>query len=97
MRNSTKIYYLISSDSSFLIYEKDILEPMPSQSPSLEENREDTLIGWQLETEIQILVIILLVGIILVVGYLNRRVEKALLFALFLSGIIIVFFFTWLG
>lgn len=82
---------------SFLAYEKDILEPMPSQPPSLEEDRKDTLIDWQLERKIQILVVILLVSIIVVVGFFNRQVENALLFALFLSGVIIAFFFALLG
>ncbi len=71
-------------------YEKDILKPIPSQPPSLEDDRKDTLIDWQLAREVQVLVVILLVGIILVVGFLNRQVENALLLALFLSGVIIL-------
>ena len=86
-----------STVPSLFAYEKDILEPMPSQPPNLEDDRKDTLIDWQLEREVQILVVILLVGIILVVGFLNRRVKNALLFALFLSGIIIALFFSLLG
>ncbi len=71
---------------------------MPSQPHRvLEEDTKDPLVAWQLQREVQILVVILLVGIIVVVGLLNRRVENALLFALFLSGVIIVLVFDLLG
>ncbi len=71
-------------------YEKDIIEPIPSQSHRVsEEDTQDPLISWQLETEVYILLVILVIGIIAVVGLINRQVENALLFALFVSGIII--------
>ncbi|GAB4525176.1 MAG: hypothetical protein Tsb0014_04270 [Pleurocapsa sp.] len=44
---------------SLFTYEKDILKPMSSQPPSLEGDHKDTLIDWQLEREVQILVVIL--------------------------------------
>ena len=70
--------------------EKDIIEPIPSQSHRVsEKDTQDPLISWQLETEVYILLIILVIGIIAVVGLINRQVENALLFALFVSGIII--------
>jgi hypothetical protein len=70
--------------------EKDIIEPMPSQHHRvLEEDTKDTLIAWELEREVQILVVIFLIGLIVVIGWLNRRVENVILFALFLSGVII--------
>jgi hypothetical protein len=79
-------------------YEKDIIEPMPSQHHRvLEEDSQDTLVAWQLEREVQILVVILLIAIITVIGFLNRRIENVLLFALFLSGIIIALVFFLLG
>ncbi len=86
-----------STFQSLIADEQDTIEPIPSQPPSLEEDTKDTLIDWQLEREIQVLVVILLVGIILVVGFINRRLENALLFALFLSGIVIALFLALLG
>jgi uncharacterized membrane protein len=86
-----------STFQSLSTSEQDNIEPIPSQSPNLKEDTKDTLIAWKLEKDIQILVVILLVAIILVVGFINRRVEKALLLALFLSGIVIAIFFALLG
>lgn len=83
-----------STFQSFFADKKDIIKPMPSQSPSFSEDTKDPLIAWKLEREVEILVVILLIGIILVIGFLNRRVENALLLALFLSGIIIALFFA---
>ena len=71
-------------------YEKEIIEPMPSQSNRVsEKDTQDPLIAWQLETEVYILLVILVIGIIAVIRLINRQVDNALLFALFLSGIII--------
>ncbi len=71
-------------------YEKDIIQPMPSQSNRVsEKDTQDLLIAWQLETEVYILLVILVIGIIAVIRLINRQVDNALLFALFLSGIII--------
>ncbi len=81
-----------STFKSVLAAEKDKIESIPSQSPSLQKDTKDTLIDWQLEREIQILVALLIIGIIVSIGFLNRRVENALFFALFLSGIIIAIF-----
>lgn len=79
-------------------YEKDIVEPSPSQRHRvIEEDKSDSLIDWQIEEDIYILASILLVGIILVVGLIFRKVENVLLIALFISGVIIVLFFALLG
>ena len=83
---------------SLFAYEKDIIEPMPSQHHRvIEEDTKDTLIAWELEREVQILVVIFLIGIIVVIGWLNRRVENVILFALFLSGVIIALILALLG
>jgi hypothetical protein len=83
---------------SLFAYEKDIIEPMPSQHHRvLEEDRKDTLIGWQLQREVQILAVILLIGIIFMIRLLNKQVENSLLFALFLTGIIIALVLGLLG
>lgn len=75
-------------------YQKDIIEPMPSQPPSLEDDKQDTLVAWQLQREIQILLVILIMGIIFLIGLVSPKVENAILFALFLSGIIIAVVFS---
>lgn len=64
----------------------------------IEEDSQDSLIiPKKLQSEEYIFVAILLVGIIAIIGLINRRVENAMLFALFISGIIIVLFFGLLG
>ncbi|RMF23795.1 MAG: hypothetical protein D6756_08055 [Cyanobacteria bacterium J083] len=67
---------------------------MPTRkTPSNRCHKQDTLVVWQLEREVYILALILLVGIIFAIGLLNQRVENVLLFALFLSCIIIALVF----
>jgi K+-sensing histidine kinase KdpD len=79
-------------------YEKNIIEVIPSQNYRVvKEDRQDPLIDWQLQREMEILVVILLVSIIMVVGILSRRVKQALLIAFFFTGIIIVLLFSLLG
>ena len=78
------------SFQSYFVYEKDIIEPRETQSHQVQEDTQDTLVAWQLQTEVQILFLVILAGIITIIGFFNRKVEKALLFALFLSGIIFV-------
>ena len=64
----------------------------------IEEDSQDSLIiPKKLQIEEYIFVAILLAGIIAIIGLINRRVENAMLFALFISGIIIVLFFGLLG
>lgn len=84
-----------STVQSFFVYQKEIVKPILSQSytPS-EKETQDTLIARQLQIEVYILAAILLVTIIFVIGLINRKVEEALLFALFLSGILIALFFS---
>ena len=61
----------------------------------IEKDKEDSLLPpKRLQTEEYILIFILLAGVIAIVGLINRRVENALLFALFISGIIIALFFA---
>ena len=61
----------------------------------IEKDNEDSLLpSTRLQTEEYMFVFILLAGIIVIVGLINRRVENALLFALFISGIIIALFFA---
>jgi hypothetical protein len=87
-----------STFQSPFVAQKDISEPIPAQGHRvLEEDTKDTLVDWQLEKEVQILAVILIVGIIAVIGLLNRRVENLLVFALFLSGVIIALVFALLG
>lgn len=83
--------------SSF-IAQKDTLESTPSQSSRvLEDDTENPLVDWQLEREIQILVVILLIATIFIIGLLSRRVENVLLFALFLSGVLMALVFALFG
>lgn len=63
----------------------------------IEEDRDSLIIPKKLQTEEYIFVAILLAGIIAIIGLIDRRVENAMLFALFISGIIIVLFFGLLG
>jgi hypothetical protein len=64
----------------------------------IEEDSQDSLIvPKSLQTEEYIFVAILFAGIIAIIGLINRRVKNALLFALFISGIIIALFFALLG
>ena len=63
----------------------------------IEEDRDSLIIPKKLQTEEYIFVAILLAGIIAIIGLINRKVGNAMLFALFISGIIIVLFFGLLG
>lgn len=75
--------------------EKNIIEAIPSGDYRVvKEDRQDPLIDWQLQREVEILVVVLLVSIIMVVGILSRRVKEAVLIAFFLTGIIIVLLFS---
>jgi hypothetical protein len=69
---------------------KNNIQETPSEGTPL----QDPLIarGWQREQYVGIS--ILLLGLIAVVGFLNRKFEYALIFALTLSIILIVFFVT---
>lgn len=78
------------SFQSYFVYEKDIIEPTKTQNPRVRDDTQDTLVAWQLQREVQILFLIVIAGIITIIGFLNRKVENVLLFALFISGIIIV-------
>jgi hypothetical protein len=83
--------------SSF-IAPKEPLNSTPSQSPRvLEDDTESPLVDWQLEREIQILVVILLIATVFVIGLLSRRVENVLLFALCLSGVLMALVFALFG
>ncbi len=63
----------------------------------IEQDSKDSLIAWQLQTEEYIFIALLFAGVVAIIGLINRRVENALLFALFISGIIIALFFALLG
>jgi hypothetical protein len=61
----------------------------------IEKDSQDSLLPTKrLQTEEYIFIFILLAGVIAIIGLLNRRVENTLLFALFISGIIIALFFA---
>jgi hypothetical protein len=70
--------------------------PEPTISPNtIQENpppNTDPLIDYRLEKEQYIGVIALVVALITAVGFLSRRVEYAILVALFLSAFLITLF-----
>lgn len=55
---------------------------------------DDSLIAKNLQKEQYIGIAILLVGLITIIGFFSRRFEYALIFALTISMILIVFFIT---
>lgn len=71
-----------------------------SENPSIKENaspattQPDPMIAKGLQREQYIGIFGVAVGLILIIGYFSRRIEYALIFAFFLSLIIIVFFLT---
>ncbi len=75
------------NNNQYLRIELNKIETTPSQP-------HDSLIArvWQKEQYIGIA--ILLVGLIAIIGFFSRRFEYALIFALTLSVILIVFFLT---
>ncbi|MBD2568424.1 hypothetical protein [Anabaena lutea] len=62
------------------------------ETPTQGSPLQDSLINRGLQKEQYVGISILLLGLIAVVGFLNRRFEYALIFALTLSIILIVFF-----
>ncbi|MBD2624889.1 hypothetical protein [Trichormus variabilis] len=62
------------------------------ETPTEGSPPQDSLIARGLQREQYVGISILLLGLIAVVGFLNRRFEYALIFALTLSVILIVFF-----
>ncbi|MBD2691310.1 hypothetical protein [Anabaena catenula] len=62
------------------------------ETPAQGSPPQDSLIDRGLQKEQYVGISILLLGLIAVVGFLNRRFEYALIFALTLSIILIVFF-----
>lgn len=62
------------------------------ETPAQSSPPQDSLIARGLQREQYVGISILLLGLIAVVGFLNRRFEYALIFALTLSVILIVFF-----
>lgn len=84
-----------STVRSFFVSQENIIKPVLSQPlAASEKDTQDPLIARQVQIEVYILAAILLVTIIFVIGLINRKVEEALLFALFLSGILIALFFS---
>ncbi|MBE9045469.1 hypothetical protein IQ255_13845 [Pleurocapsales cyanobacterium LEGE 10410] len=65
-----------------------------SQRVIKKDSQDSLLLPKRLQTEEYIFIFILLAGVLAIVGLINRRVENALLFALFISGIIIALFFA---
>ncbi|TAE60903.1 MAG: hypothetical protein EAZ87_04260 [Nostocales cyanobacterium] len=55
------------------------------------EPHQDSLIAKNLQREQYIGVTILLIGLIIMIGFFNQRLEYALIFALTVSAILIVF------
>lgn len=78
---------------------KEIDSPTQKYSEKVieKDNQDSLLLPKRLQTEEYIFIFILLAGVIAIVGLISRRVENALLFALFISGIIIALFFAMLG
>jgi hypothetical protein len=88
MKDRTQLYFakeIEGIDSPTPKYSQNIIE---------KDNEDSLLLPKRLQTEEYIFIFILLAGVIAVVGLINRRVENALLFALFVTGIIIALFFA---
>ncbi len=66
-----------------------LIQTQPSQS-LIEQQSTDPLVNRSMETDVYILTAILLVAVLLVIGLINRKIENMMIFALFLSAILIV-------
>ncbi len=66
-----------------------LIRTQPSQR-LIEQQPTDPLVNRSMETDVYILTAILLVAVLLVIGLINRKIENMLIFALFLSSILIV-------
>jgi lipopolysaccharide export LptBFGC system permease protein LptF len=99
MKFKNKIFPYLNFSKSAFIHDKNFSQYLPLTSqkniqeiPTDKTPSQDSLIarGWQKEQYIGIT--ILLICLIAVVGFFSRRFEYALIFALTLSIILIVFF-----
>lgn len=67
-----------------LLIQIELSQTRTEQSPT------DPLINRSMEIDLYILTAILLIAVLLVIGLINRKIENMLIFALFLSTILII-------
>lgn len=70
---------------------------IPSQTPapsSISADTHDPLIASDWQTLLHIVLFLMAVAIIITIGYFSKKIEYAILFALFVSAIAFVFLFA---
>ena len=71
---------------------QELPSPRAIQETPVPGNNQDPLIAQRLQKEQYIGIIGLAIALVAAVGFFSRRVEYAIMFAIFLSAILITFF-----